>query len=213
MAPRRVPIGSILFLLFSAFTLLELWILVLLTRATSLEFTILLTIVSAIIGASLAKRQGLAVMIRMRRELNMGHIPARPLADGVMILLGGALLITPGLITDVLGMSTLIPFCRDLYARILIRWAKRHFLPAGSAGRHTPGGFQFYTFTRGGKPGSASEETPATEEPHSSPESPEVRVLDPDHERRVRTWRQQVREDGDSTDEIVDAEFEDHKRP
>jgi UPF0716 protein FxsA len=213
MAARRIPIGSILFLLFSAFTLLELWVLVLLTRATSLEFTILLTIVSAIVGASLAKRQGLAVMIRMRHELNMGRIPARPLADGVMILLGGALLITPGLITDVLGMSTLIPFCRNLYAKILIRWAKRHFLPVGGAGRRAPGGFQFYTFSRGSKPGSEQESPSATESTPRDREPPEVHVLDPDHERRVREWRQQVREDDDSTDEIVDAEFEDQERP
>jgi len=127
MNKRRFPIGTVLFLLFSVFTLLELWVLVLLSSAWSVGATILLVFATAIIGAALAKREGLAVIQKAKTQLESGQIPAKPLAEGVMILIGGALLLTPGLITDVIGFSTLIPPCRRVYGRLALRWAKKHF--------------------------------------------------------------------------------------
>lgn len=126
--PRRFPIGTVLFFFFSAFTLLELWLLVLLTRATSLGFTIVLTIISALVGAALVKHEGLAVLARARNELQSGRFPAQALVDGIFILLGGALLITPGLITDGLGFSTLLPVCRRFYGRLAVAAFQKHFL-------------------------------------------------------------------------------------
>jgi len=195
MTRRRYPIGSILFLLFSTFTLLELWILVLLTRATSLGTTILITIVSAIVGASLAKHEGLAVLRRAQKELARGKIPARPLADGVMILIGGALLITPGLITDFIGFTTLLPFCRQFYANLLIRWANRHLRVQGTPGQPGGGGFRFHTFT---DPSQSPSSSPSP--PPQSPDEEEDTHLDPlapDSERRLEEWREQVRKDQD----------------
>lgn len=129
--PRRFPIGTVLFFLFSAFTLLELWLLVLLTRATSLGFTIALTLISALVGAALVKHEGLAVLARARKELHDGRFPAGALVDGIFILLGGALLITPGLITDGLGYSTLLPVCRRFYGKLAVAAFHKHFLSFG----------------------------------------------------------------------------------
>lgn len=161
MPPRshRYPIGTILFLLFVTFTLLEIFLIFQLAEWTSWPITILIAIGSAILGSIMAKREGLAVVKRAQAELQTGRFPARPLADGVMILLGGALLITPGLITDVIGFTTLIPFCRRAYASVLIKWARRNLnvvkigpgfgAHAGFGGPHvhdaTPGSYRSTT--------------------------------------------------------------------
>lgn len=212
MPRRNYPIGTILFFLFSAFTLLELWILVLLTKATSLGFTILVTIVSAIVGASLAKREGIAVLQRAQAELAAGRLPAKPLADGVMILIGGALLITPGLITDFIGFTTLLPFCRRFYSKFLMNWAKRHFQARAGAGSAGQGGFRFYTFTNSTPPPPSSSTGPGPSHDTESPdEEPHLHVFDLDREKRLAEWREQVR-DGDDEDDTIDAEFEDNNQ-
>ncbi|MDK2973065.1 MAG: protein FxsA [Candidatus Sumerlaeota bacterium] len=144
---RRPPIGTILFLLFTVFTLAEIFLIIQLAKWTNWPFTIFVTIVSAVLGSAMAKRAGVAVLARAQAELARGKFPARPLADGVMILLGGAFLITPGLITDLIGFSTLIPVCRQFYANILMGWGKKAF--AGRATVAGPGVF-FKTWQAGG---------------------------------------------------------------
>jgi len=144
-----------LFVLFAGFTLAELSLLILLTRATSLGFTILVTLVTAALGATLARHQGLRVVRQIGEELSRAQIPARPLAEAVLVLLGGALLITPGLITDLIGLSTLIPPCRRLYAQWLLAWFRRK-ISAPSGGRVSAGGrggwsgVRIFTFSNGG---------------------------------------------------------------
>ena len=120
---RRIPIGTILFVLFASFTLLEIWLIFLLAKWTNWPFTIGLAIVSALVGSAMAKHQGLTVLQHARQELSAGRFPAQSLADGVMILIGGAFLITPGLFTDLSGFSTLVPAIRRVYARLVMRWA------------------------------------------------------------------------------------------
>jgi UPF0716 protein FxsA len=60
-------------------------------------------------GAWLVKREGLSVWRRFRQQMDAGHVPGRELADGVMILLAGALLLTPGFLTDLFGILLLLP--------------------------------------------------------------------------------------------------------
>jgi len=127
VSKRPVPIGTILFFLFTVFTLLEIWVLVLVTKACGLGTTILLTVITAFVGAALAKHEGLSVVRKVKTEFARGELPALPLAEGVMILIAGALLLTPGLITDAIGFSALIPPCRRLYCRAAIKWAKKRF--------------------------------------------------------------------------------------
>ncbi|MDF7801987.1 FxsA family protein [Pontiellaceae bacterium B1224] len=75
--------------------------------------TILLVLLTGIAGASLVRRQGINILSKIQKELNIGNLPAPQMMDGVMILIAGALLVTPGLITDFVGFALLIPFVRE----------------------------------------------------------------------------------------------------
>lgn len=75
--------------------------------------TVLLVLITGIAGAALVRRQGLSTLLTIQQELNIGNLPAPQMMDGVMILIAGTLLVTPGLITDVVGFSLLIPFVRE----------------------------------------------------------------------------------------------------
>ncbi len=123
---RRPPIMLTLFVLFTAVTLIELWLIVQMARLITWPVTILLAIVSGIIGSAMVKREGLSVLRKGQTELASGRFPAGPIAEGVVLLVGGAFLITPGLLTDVVGLSTLMPPCRRVYAKWLVAWARRN---------------------------------------------------------------------------------------
>jgi len=93
----------------------------------SLLMTVGAIIVTGVHGATLARQQGLSVFHDFQRQLRSGRLPGRPLADGMLILLGGALLLTPGFLTDVLGLSLLFPLSRAVYRKLLRRWYQRKF--------------------------------------------------------------------------------------
>ena len=99
-----------LLILFIVLPLLDLWLLFTLADGiVSLGIAISLVVATGIIGASLARRQGLAAWKNFNAELGRGALPADTMLDGVLILLAGAVLITPGLITDALGLALLVP--------------------------------------------------------------------------------------------------------
>jgi len=75
--------------------------------------TVLLVLFTGIAGATLVRRQGLATFLKIQQEMSVGNMPAPQMIDGIMILISGALLVTPGLITDVTGFLLLIPFVRE----------------------------------------------------------------------------------------------------
>jgi UPF0716 protein FxsA len=83
--------------------------------------TVLLVFCTGIAGAALVRRQGIATLLRIQQEMSIGNIPAPQMMDGVMILIAGALLVTPGLITDVSGFLLLVPFVREH----IRRWLRR----------------------------------------------------------------------------------------
>jgi UPF0716 protein FxsA len=102
-----------LFFLFTLVPLLELYLLIRLGTYVGAVDTIAIVIGTGVAGGLLAKSQGLAVLDRMRAELNQGRLPAESLFDGLLILLAGAMLVTPGLLTDGLGLLLLIPWSRQ----------------------------------------------------------------------------------------------------
>ena len=75
--------------------------------------TFLLVISTGVVGSLLVKWQGIGILRKIQREMDIGNIPAPQMMDGVMILVAGAFLITPGLITDTAGFLLLIPFVRE----------------------------------------------------------------------------------------------------
>ncbi|MEE8076472.1 MAG: FxsA family protein [Candidatus Binatia bacterium] len=104
-----------LFFLFTLVPLLELYLLIRLGAYIGAVDTIAIVIGTGVAGGLLAKSQGLAVLDRMRAELNKGRLPAESLFDGLLILIAGAMLITPGLLTDGLGLLLLIPWSRQAF--------------------------------------------------------------------------------------------------
>ena len=104
-----------LFLLFTLVPLVELYLLIWLGTYIGAADTIAIVIGTGLAGGLLAKSQGLAVLDRMRAELNQGRPPAESLFDGLLILIAGAMLITPGLLTDGLGLLLLIPWSRQAF--------------------------------------------------------------------------------------------------
>ena len=102
-----------LFFLFTLVPLLELYLLIRLGTYVGAVDTIAIVIGTGVAGGLLAKSQGLAVLDRMRTELNQGRLPAESLLDGLLILIAGAMLVTPGLLTDGLGLLLLVPWSRQ----------------------------------------------------------------------------------------------------
>lgn len=98
-----------LLLLFILTPLIELWLLMLVSEHLGAGATISLVLITGFVGASLARRQGLQTWMTIQRESQQGRMPAASLVDAMMIFVSGVLLITPGIMTDVVGFSLLIP--------------------------------------------------------------------------------------------------------
>lgn len=112
---------SSLLLAFILIPIVELAILIKVGQAIGVLNTVLIVIFTGMAGAFLARTQGLITLMRIQQDINEGVMPTEKLIDGVMILCGGMLLLTPGLISDVIGLMALIPFTRGL----IKRWIKR----------------------------------------------------------------------------------------
>ena len=111
----------ILFVLFVVVPLVELYVMIQVGQEIGALWTIALLVAVSIVGAWLAKREGLGVWRRMRAEISAGQVPTAHLVDGVLVLFAGALLLAPGFITDVLGLLLLLPPTRALVRRALHR--------------------------------------------------------------------------------------------
>lgn len=104
-----------LILLFTLTPAVELYILFQIAKVTSLGTTILLVILTGIAGAYLAKSEGRLIINKIKMEINQGRMPGNELINGLCVLIGGALLLTPGIITDVIGFSLVIPITRSVF--------------------------------------------------------------------------------------------------
>lgn len=98
--------------LFVLVPIFEMWILIEVGSQIGALPTIALVVLTASIGLSLLKQQGLSTILSARRKMDAGAIPASELVSGVMIAVGGALLLTPGFVTDSVGFVLLIPQTR-----------------------------------------------------------------------------------------------------
>jgi len=98
-----------LLLLFIVTPLVELWLLMLVSEQLGATTTISLVLLTGFVGASLARRQGLQTWRAIERETQQGKLPAATLVDALMIFMAGLLLITPGILTDIVGFSLLVP--------------------------------------------------------------------------------------------------------
>ena len=108
-----------LFLLFTIIPVIELYVIIKIGGMIGALNTILIILTTAVIGAYLAKQQGLMVIGNIRQAVQESRVPGRELLHGLIVLLGGLMLLTPGFITDILGISALIPPIRDFYINLV----------------------------------------------------------------------------------------------
>lgn len=99
--------------LFIGMPILELALLIKLDGVVGFVPTVLLVFLTGVAGAALVRRQGIHILFKIQQEMANGNLPAPQMMDGVMILMAGALLVTPGLITDITGFALLVPFVRE----------------------------------------------------------------------------------------------------
>jgi len=109
------------FILFTVIPIAELYLLIKIGELIGAFNTVLIILLTAIIGAYLAKTQGFVVLRKINQTLNEGRLPARELMDGLFVLLGGFTLLTPGFLTDIIGLSMLFPLSRILYIKLAVR--------------------------------------------------------------------------------------------
>jgi len=103
---------SRLFLIFVGVPLLDLFVLIQVGQWIGLWPTIGLVVVTGFVGATLARSEGLRTLWTIQKEMGQGRLPSEALFDGLAILLGGVLLLTPGILTDLVGFSFLVPGTR-----------------------------------------------------------------------------------------------------
>jgi UPF0716 protein FxsA len=130
----------LLIILFIAVPIAELAVIIQVGQAIGVWWTIAILVADSILGSMLMRSQGRAVWRRFNATLQSGRPPAREVADGVLVIFGGALLLTPGFITDIFGLLFLLPPTRALIRRLFLRQAMRRITVTMAAGPRPPRG-------------------------------------------------------------------------
>jgi UPF0716 protein FxsA len=120
---------SKLFLLFTIIPVIELTLLIKVGSYIGAINTILVVILTAAIGAYMVKMEGIGIMYRIQKNMQEGIFPGDELISGMMILVAGALLLTPGFFTDVIGFVMLVPVSREFIKKIAKRYIKMKMPP------------------------------------------------------------------------------------
>src|ERR671937_2160130 len=110
-----------LVLLFIAVPIVEIYVIIQVGQAIGALWTIALLVADSILGTMLMRAQGRAAWRRFNEAMGAGRVPAREVLDGVLVIFGGALLLTPGFVTDVFGLTFLLPPTRAVVRRLLVR--------------------------------------------------------------------------------------------
>jgi UPF0716 protein FxsA len=130
-----------LVLLFIVVPIVEIYVIIQVGQAIGALWTIALLVADSILGSVLMRTQGRAAWRRFNETIAGGRVPAREVVDGVLVIFGGALLLTPGFVTDVFGLTFLLPPTRAVIRRLLARRFAGRFVVSrpGSAPRRGPG--------------------------------------------------------------------------
>jgi UPF0716 protein FxsA len=129
--------------------LVEIWAILQVGQLVGPWWTIVLLVLDSMVGAWLIKREGGRAWTALRTALQGGRMPAREIADGALILIGGTLMLSPGFVLDVAGILLILPFTRPVARRLLTTVVERRLVaaprfggPFGPAGG-AAGGFGF----------------------------------------------------------------------
>ena len=127
-----------LFLLFTVVPLVELYLLIAVGRVLGTASTILLVLLTGALGAWFARLEGARVIRRWQESMARQQLPKDGVIDGFLIFIGGVLLITPGILTDIAGLSMVMPPTRRLIARAVRRWFEEQ-IATGRVQVYAPG--------------------------------------------------------------------------
>ena len=146
---RRIPLW-VLFVAFLVVPLVEIYVLIQVGQVIGVWWTILLLIADSLFGGWLVRREGGRAWRALTDALGSGRMPARELADGALILIGGTLMLTPGFVTDAFGVLLILPFTRPVFRRLLTGAVSRRLVVAG------PTPYSGMGFGNGNRPGPGS---------------------------------------------------------
>jgi UPF0716 protein FxsA len=124
-----------LVLLFIAVPIAELAVIIQVGEAIGVWWTIALLLADSVLGSVLMRAQGRAAWRRFNEAVQGGRVPAREVLDGALVIFGGALLVTPGFLTDILGLILLLPPSRALVRRVLQRRFARRMVTSATRPR------------------------------------------------------------------------------
>ncbi len=130
---RRVPLW-VLFALFVVVPLAEIYVLIQVGQVIGPWWTILLLVADSIFGGWLLKREGGRAWRAFTTSLSSGSMPAREIADGALILVGGTLMLAPGFVTDLVGILIILPITRPIFRTALTGAIARRLLAGGVPG-------------------------------------------------------------------------------
>ena len=151
-----------LLLLFIVVPILEIYLLIQVGEQIGLLSTLLTIILTAVVGASLVRREGIKTLLSLQERVNNNETPGRELADGALLLLSGVLLVTPGFFTDGIGFLLAFPLSRALLRNRLLALIAAHIQNSSQ---------EFHAYQEGQKP--AGESTIEGEfQQHSKPSDP-----------------------------------------
>ena len=130
---KRRRLTWVLLVAFLVVPIAEIYVLIQIGHVIGAPLTILLLIADSLFGSWLIKREGARAWEALRTTISSGRMPHREVADGALVLLGGALMLSPGFVTDVFGVLLILPFTRPLFRRVLGSLVERR-LTVGIAG-------------------------------------------------------------------------------
>lgn len=168
----------LLFLAFLVMPLVELWVILQVGDAIGGWWTVVLLLLDSIVGAVIVRREGRRAWSAFRDALVEGRWPADEVAQGALVLVGGALLLTPGFVTDVMGLAFVLPPTRALLARLIrtrFREGAVRMVTFGPGGATSTGPPRSHTPPRGAQ-------RPSTSPPPSSGDVLDVEVVSVERE-------------------------------
>jgi len=116
---RRSWVGWLLVLAFIVVPLVEIYVLIQVGKVIGVWWTILILVADSLLGTWLIRREGGKAWRALQTALSSGRMPARELADGALILIGGTLMLAPGFVTDAVGILLILPLTRPVARRLL----------------------------------------------------------------------------------------------
>ncbi|WP_309650694.1 FxsA family protein [Nocardioides sp.] len=130
----RGRLGWLVILLLVVVPLAEIYVLIQVGQVIGPWWTILLLIVDSIIGGWLIRREGARAWKALNAAIGSGRMPARELADGALILIGGTLMLSPGFVTDAFGILLILPVTRPLFRGLLTGFVTRRVVMTATGG-------------------------------------------------------------------------------